>query len=159
MTRINLGIAPKSLTDSMLLAEHREIKRICSLFSDRLKKNKFDDIPEKFTLGKGHVLYFLDKGAETFIRYQEIFHECINRGFKVSNYSSSWNEYLKHPDYFKMVDPKHIPEAYKLCKMRIWKRLEETKQQQKIYGVDITKHTAKNNIDIDLFHSGYPISM
>lgn len=59
MTRINIGINPKQLTDQHLLAEAREIKRICNRFKQRLEKNKFDDIPEKFCLGKGHELFLL----------------------------------------------------------------------------------------------------
>ena len=59
MTRINIGIPPKQLTNKHLIAEHREIKRIPNVIS----KGKYNlkSIPPEFTLGKGHVSFFYDK--------------------------------------------------------------------------------------------------
>lgn len=56
MTRINSAIPVKNLTDEHLLAEHREIKRLPYFLSKAIQSGSINNIPEKFTLGKGHVL-------------------------------------------------------------------------------------------------------
>ncbi len=92
MTRINAGVNPKCLTDEHLLAEHREIKRICYLKIKRdglLNKSK---APDHFTLGKGHALFFVEKKNYTLNRYREIHKECVRRGFKVEDYSKEWKK-------------------------------------------------------------------
>lgn len=97
MTRINYGILPKHLPDKLLLAEHREIKRIPNVFLKALKSGSISKIPDKFTLGKGHVLYFIDKPSYTYSRYLDLYNECIKRGFNVENYSNNWYVYkLNH---------------------------------------------------------------
>ena len=73
MTRINAGIPPKVLTDQHLLAEHREIKRLPAVFAKNLKPT---GIPKQFTLGTGHVKFFLDKGKYTLKRYKLLYAEC-----------------------------------------------------------------------------------
>jgi hypothetical protein len=59
MTRINVGIDPKTLNRQMLIAEHREIKRIPNV----IKSGRFSmtNQPSEFTLGTGHVKFFYDK--------------------------------------------------------------------------------------------------
>lgn len=125
MTRINSGVNPKELTDEHLLAEHREIKRICNNFYMRKLKNKFDDIPEKFTLGKGHVLFFINKPTYTLSRYQEIRDELETRGFNVTNYSKNWFVY----EDFKGVS--YIPDNTDtmLVKDRIAERISDGKKE------------------------------
>lgn len=93
MTRINANLPPENLCDEHLLAEHREIKRIGNRFKVRLEKNKFDDIPKKFTLGKGHELFFVDKPMFTYARYLSIWKECKYRDFNVTDFSESWQIY------------------------------------------------------------------
>jgi deoxyribonuclease (pyrimidine dimer) len=62
MTRINSAIKVKFLTDEHLLAEHREIKRLPYAYKKRIETGKgFKDIPKEFTLGTGHVLFFINK--------------------------------------------------------------------------------------------------
>lgn len=95
MTRVNYGIKPIHLPDKLLLAEHREIKRIPKIFEKSLKSGSINRIPKKFTLGKGHVLFFIDKPFYTYSRYIEIYNECINRGFNVENYSNNWYVYKR----------------------------------------------------------------
>lgn len=91
MTRINVGVPPRELSDKHLLAEHREIKRIPNMvYSGRAI---LKDIPKEFTLGKGHVKFFYDKLLYLRTRYMELYHECLLRGFKVTNYSSAWPEH------------------------------------------------------------------
>jgi len=89
MTRINSAINVQYLTDEHLCAEHREIIRICNNY--KLRINKLSNLPKQFTLGKGHVLFFVDKPLFTLNRYKQIHNECLNRGFNVKDYSDNWN--------------------------------------------------------------------
>lgn len=92
MTRINAGMPVKWLTDKHLIAEHREIKRIPNAVKNR--KVRWDlPIPDKFTLGKGHVRFFYNKIRYLERRYKRLHAECIKRGFKVQDYSSAFNLY------------------------------------------------------------------
>lgn len=88
MTRINVGIPPKELTNKHLIAEHREIKRIPNVVS----KGRYNlkNVPASFTLGKGHVSFFYNKMGYLKERYQELHAECVARGFKVQNFEDSW---------------------------------------------------------------------
>lgn len=61
MTRINSAIPVKHLTDEMLLAEHREIKRLPTVLSKAVQCNSLSKAPNKFCLGTGHVKFFLNK--------------------------------------------------------------------------------------------------
>ncbi len=96
MTRINCGIPPAELTDKHLLAEHREIKRIPNHFAkhwEKICKAGIRDLPKVFCLGKGHVKFFFDKGEYTYNRYEELYAECIKRGFNVTYYGHAWDIY------------------------------------------------------------------
>jgi len=90
MTRINVGIHPSELPDKLLLAEHREIKRIPNVIKSG--RYSLEGIPDQFTLGKGHVKFFYNKLQYLLERYNSIHHECINRRFNVTNYYSCWDD-------------------------------------------------------------------
>jgi hypothetical protein len=94
MTRINAGILPEELPSKLLLAEHREIKRIPNMIT--LGKAKVTNIPDKFTLGTGHVKFFYDKQSYLQLRYIDLYLECVKRGFQVQDYSSAWKLIPKH---------------------------------------------------------------
>lgn len=89
MTRINIGVPPRELTNKHLIAEHREIKRIPNVIS----KGKYNlkGVPSQFTLGKGHVSFFYDKLGYLKERYVSLYNECITRGFNVQNYEDCWD--------------------------------------------------------------------
>lgn len=89
MTRVNVGYSPRKLSGKMLIAEHREIKRIPNMVKkkDRIDRNK---IPKTFCLGPGHVTFFYDKLGFLLRRYRLIHNECIRRGFDVQDFSSAW---------------------------------------------------------------------
>lgn len=93
MTRINAGVHPTELSNKHLLAEHREIKRIPNMVKSG--KAKLDNIPDKFTLGKGHVKFFYNKLQFLLNRYHLIYHECIFRGFSVTAYHDAWQDIPK----------------------------------------------------------------
>lgn len=90
MTRISATIHPSELCDKMLIAEHREIVRI----PNAIKSGKavIKDIPENFRLGAGHVKFFYDKIGYLFVRYIELYEECIARGFNVQNFDNAFSD-------------------------------------------------------------------
>lgn len=94
MTRINVGIPVKQLTDKHLMAEHRELKRIPNVVSRGRYNLKTS--PKEFTLGKGHVSFFYDKLGYLRDRYIELYNECRARGFNVQSYLSSWDGVPSH---------------------------------------------------------------
>lgn len=93
MTRINCYVSVKKLADEHLLAEHREIKRVCNRYAQRKAKGIENDVPDNFTLGKGHELFFSNKPLYTIRRYFEIHEECLLRGFNVQDFSDNWTVY------------------------------------------------------------------
>ncbi len=80
MTRINVGIDPKRLTDCHLRAEFREIQRLPSYYRKAVASGSINRIPSEFTLGTGHVLFFLDKWDWVDNRFEELFWELEDRG-------------------------------------------------------------------------------
>jgi hypothetical protein len=89
MTRINVGIDPRELPNKLLLAEHRELKRIPNTISSG--KAIIHNIPTSFTLNIGHVKFFYNKVKYLQRRYQALYEECLNRDFLVTNYSSAFD--------------------------------------------------------------------
>jgi len=141
MTRINSAIRVKLLTDEYLLAEHRELPRICSVYKKH-KESKlgFKNLPQQFTLGTGHVLYFIDKAAFTAGRYLDIYEECLNRGFNVENYFDNWKVYKSEDNDFILNDHISTEREYNLLIDRITERLTGSKKPYwHYYGKQITK--------------------
>ena len=75
MTRINVGIEPTNLPDELLLADrynsvvtYREIKRL-PYFKRTLKDQTS---PPEFTLGKGHIKFFMTRLRYARERYQRL---------------------------------------------------------------------------------------
>ena len=83
MTRINI-IPPKELYDQHLIAEYREITMVPAALYRTLKSKMgliHSKIPKKYTLNKGHVYFFYNKGLYLNNRYNEIIDEMKYRGF------------------------------------------------------------------------------
>ena len=139
MTRINANIRIQELTDQHLLAEHREIKRICNRYSARISKGvPVSQEGKSFTLGTGHEIFFLDKGEFTFSRYRSIYEECLDRGFNVTDFSHLWD------CYHEQVDA-HWENAYTfsafdndVIRYRIAKRILESKQVPRYRGLALS---------------------
>jgi deoxyribonuclease (pyrimidine dimer) len=93
MTRINVGIKPADLEGKHLIAEHREIKRIPNVIS----KGKYNlaGQPSVFKLGTGHVKFFYTRLLYLKNRYEELYNECLKRGYNVSYYGNAWNDMPK----------------------------------------------------------------
>lgn len=76
MTRINC-IDPKLLTNQHLLAEYREMLRLRHLHP----RARQPDVAT-YRLGKGHVLFFADKGGWLLRRHEALRSEMIQRGYQ-----------------------------------------------------------------------------
>ena len=87
MTRINL-VDPSELTDQHLIAEYREIFMVAGSLRRTLKSKiglQHKKIPKEYTLNKGHVYFFYNKGKYLHKRYNLIINEMVKRKFKPSN--------------------------------------------------------------------------
>ncbi len=82
MTRINV-VPVEELCDQHLLAEWRELPRMRS-YSEKTKKS-LSEIPSSYTLGEGHMTFFLDKGEFLESRHAELTAELLARGFSLNN--------------------------------------------------------------------------
>ena len=94
--RINVGIPVKNLSDEHLRAEEAEIA-MCPGFYNRVWKGK-SDIPSQFSLGKGHISFFMNKKSWTLRRYQLLHRECIRRGFNIKDKSWKWDKWKPKND-------------------------------------------------------------
>ena len=86
MTRINAAIKPAELSNAMLFAEYREIKRV----ANKVKQNKYNlnnPIPKVFSLNKNHEVFFRDKILYLSKRSEELYKECLKRGINAQDYS------------------------------------------------------------------------
>ena len=87
MTRINV-VSPDELTDQHLVAEYREIRLLCANLTRTLNsKCGFVEskVPTQFTLNKGHVYFFYNKGKYLHKRFNNIRNEMKKRGFEPQN--------------------------------------------------------------------------
>ena len=87
MTRINVGIHPLELPPKLMLAEHREIKRIPNC----IKSGRYSliGVPDKFTLGTGHVKFFYNK-LEFLRKRYELIYRCCSPKYNVTYYGDSF---------------------------------------------------------------------
>lgn len=80
MTRINV-LPPEELHNVHLVAEYKEIVRVFALARKSQHELHKKKIPNEYTLGAGHVLFFYDKLKYISSRYDSLCKEMINRGF------------------------------------------------------------------------------
>ncbi len=78
MVRVNL-IPPKNLSDQHLIAEYNEILMLLGYVK---KHPKLGEIPKKYALGKGHIIFFKNKLKYLKKRHEQIKKEMKKRGFK-----------------------------------------------------------------------------
>ena len=124
MTRINL-ISPKELTDQHLIAEYREITMVPAALKRTINSKaglQLNQIPKEFTLNKGHVKFFYNKGLYLQKRYNQLIKEMKKRGFSpnpkrqfpkeifLPNLYNDWNPSLKD----KKIIIKRINEKIKM---------------------------------------------
>lgn len=82
MTRINV-VPVRELCDQHLLAEQRELVRIPNDLMNGRLKYEYDDRPDEYTLGEGHLKFFTNRLRYLFIRYHQLTDECGRRGLHV----------------------------------------------------------------------------
>lgn len=143
MTRINV-VDPRELTDQHLLAEYRELPRVFALARPGVK------VPERYTLGKGHVLFFYPRTGWLSKRQAELIAECQHRGFAIQHTTppapvagceGDWNP---------------PPEAWWLNKCRLrerlaqrpgWYTLHGRPVEPTFYGVDLDLLAMRKLVD------------
>ena len=77
MTRINITY---NLSDELLVNALGEEPRVLQGVLKRIQSGKsFDDVPDSFTLNKGHVTFFYDKCLYIFDRYLRLRIEYLER--------------------------------------------------------------------------------
>lgn len=80
MTRINTIDVPW-LTDQHLLVEYREITRISNVARPLTPAEEAEIT--SYRLGAGHMKFFYDKGIFLYERCEDLYRECVARGFNV----------------------------------------------------------------------------
>lgn len=156
MTRINSAIDPYHLTDEHLLAEHREIKRMPSVYYKRWLEDNWEGIPSTFFLDNGHVIFFINKAQFTLRRYQAIYRECLRRGFNVTDYTNLWDVYkLEHlKDYTPTLQEQQL-----LINMITERISKSTKTSFHHYSIVITKEDAITLLnESKVYTTNYPYS-
>lgn len=132
--RINAGIPVKNLSDEHLRAEEAEIAMLPGFYNKVWKGES--SIPSQFTLGKGHISFFMNKKTWTLKRYQELHSECLKRGFTgIKDKSERWNEW--NPN----VDIDYIPTSRdsQIIKERIISKANNSSGQFHYYRKKIEK--------------------
>lgn len=89
MTRINL-IHPSELCDKHLMACYRELIRIPNAVYKGKMQTYYPDAPKVYTLGAGHVKFFVNKLQFLHKRHQELYNELLYREFNVTEIT--WSE-------------------------------------------------------------------
>ena len=124
MTRINI-IPVKELFDQHLIAEYREITMVPAALNRTINsKNglKLSKINNTFTLNKGHVYFFYNKGKYLHKRYKEIVKEMKARGFQPNpNRKFPKNIFIENNLY---NDWQPSVEDYKIIRERIKSKIK-----------------------------------
>ena len=123
MTRINL-LNPQDLMDQHLIAEYREILMVGgSLRRTLVSKVGYQEtkVPKRFTLNKGHVYFFYNKGKYLHKRYKALIQEMKSRGFKPDSKrvfdKTIFVDNNLYNDWMPMI------EDYKIIRQRIDERI------------------------------------
>jgi deoxyribonuclease (pyrimidine dimer) len=101
MTRINL-VPPIILCDQHLVAEYREIVRIPTLFWNAYYSERTITVPDKFTLGTGHVKFFYDKQKYIENRFADLVSEMEARSMMPA---MQWRSEQVPTDYYLDYEP------------------------------------------------------
>jgi len=123
MTRINL-VEPSELTDQHLIAEYREIFMVGGSLNRTLNSKvgyKEDRVPKRYTLNKGHVYFFYNKGKYLHNRYHELISEMKKRGFQPDKSRVFPTSVFKDNGLYKDWMPNI--EDYKIIRQRISEKI------------------------------------
>ena len=135
MTRINV-IDPNDLTDQHLMAEYRELPMIMGSLRRSLKAKKgLPKIPEKYTLNKGHVTFFYDKGLFLHKRYRLLIEHLQRRGYALDpDRSADFSVFIENNLYNDWDPDQH---AYRINLERISERIAAKPHWYRYYGKSI----------------------
>jgi len=138
VTRINL-VPPEELSDQHLVAEYREIFMIGSSLQRSLRSPNWEktkkSIPKQFTLNKGHVKFFYDKGKYLSERYDELIKEMKRRKMR-SDPSRTFKKEQWPDEFYKNWKPKDID--LKVVRKRIKTKINLKPDWYKWNGKKIT---------------------
>ncbi len=125
MVRVNL-INPNHLADQHLVAEYLEIMMLLGYVKNY---PEVKDIPEKYTLGKGHIKFFKNKLNYLKNRHEELKKEMKKRGF-ATNKSINLKIFKKEllNDWSPSKEDVHI------IKERIKWKIEKKPNYYRYYG-------------------------
>ena len=120
------------------MAEYREIFMIGSSLQRSLKSTLWDKkrIPKKFSLNRGHVLFFYDKGKYLDKRYDEIREELKKRKFNIDD-TRIFNSHKFPSEYYNDWEP--TKEDQDIILERIEERIKEKPEWYRHYGVSIVQ--------------------
>lgn len=138
MTRISVAVRAGELCDAHLIKERIEILRIPNAIKSGKAKVNLSKIPNTFTLGTGHVIFFYPRLKYLHKRYNELTEECIKRNFNITDYSDAFDGLPEH--LYKDYEEK--PNDRKILVERINERLSSMKNL-KLYGKPITLEQIK----------------
>lgn len=127
-----------TLLDQHLIAERRELRMIPPLLKKRVDSGKHttEDIPIRFTLGKGHMLFWLDKMYYLFKRHDSLTEEMKKRGFN-PNISLTFDmEYAVRKKMDNDWEPNH--QDFNTIVTRIREKIMEKPQWYRYYSLPIS---------------------
>ena len=125
MTRINI-IPVKELFDQHLIAEYREITMVPAALKRTLLSKKGlqkEKISRNYTLNKGHVYFFYNKGKYLHKRYIKIIEEMKYRGFSPDPKRKFPKEIFIENNLYN--DWKPTIENYKIIRKRIKSKIKQ----------------------------------
>ena len=146
--RCNTGVDPRILTDSWLIAEQVELLMIGGM----LRKNNYQPkspIPPTFRLGKGHMLFWVNKMKYLKRRHEEVKKEVTRRGFKVTDKEIDLNEF---PKQFCLDWQPSLKDSQILRERLLWKLYNKSTiwRYEREYVTDIDQFS-KKLIDSNLY--------
>lgn len=130
MVRINL-INPKKLADQHLIAEYNEILMLLGYVE---KYPSIKNIPKKYVLGKGHIIFFKNKLKYIKKRFESIKKEMKKRGFNASK-KINLNKFHSN----NINDWKPNSKDIKLIKKRLKYKVEIKPKYYRYYGKIMNK--------------------
>jgi deoxyribonuclease (pyrimidine dimer) len=128
MVRINL-INPMKLTDQHLIAEYNEILMLFG-YVKKYPSIKKNNVPDRYVLGKGHILFFKNK-----LLYLKQRHERIKKEMKKRGFSTAKTITLKRYPSSLQNDWKPLKNEKKIIIARLAGKIKKKKQWYRYYGV------------------------
>lgn len=123
VTRINV-VPTSELTNLHLLAEYRELPRVFT-YARSKGESVIPDVPQEYTLGKGHVKFFANRLTYCMDRYVGLCNELDKRGYRT--FPVNMKDLLKGVSISRFNDYKPTQKALLVNRERIAKRLSGDK--------------------------------